>query len=166
MNRPQTREYPDWANTYICKVEGNVMEVLENQATEFPDLINSLAEKGDYAYAPGKWTIKELVGHIIDTERILVYRMMSFARGEKASLPGFEEDDYVASANFKDRSMFSFSEEFALLRKANLFFIKSLTERELNIIGTASGRQISVRAIVWVLAGHIVHHKMIINERY
>lgn len=166
MNRPQMREYPDWANTYISKVEENVMEVLENQATAFPNLINSLAEKGDYAYAPGKWIIKELIGHIIDTERILVYRMLSFARGEKASLPGFEEDDYVASAHFKDRSMFSFSEEFTLLRKANLFLIKSLTERELDIIGMASERQISVRAIVWVLAGHIIHHKQIIKERY
>ncbi|NQX55538.1 DinB family protein [Pedobacter panaciterrae] len=166
MNRPQTHEYPAWAETYIKLVGEDVIELLEKQAIEFPDFINSLIEKADYAYAPGKWTIKELIGHIIDTERVFVYRLMCFARGEQHALPGFEEDDYVANAHFSDRSLLSLSEEFAHLRKSNLYLIKSFTERELNRSGTASERQITVRAILFVMAGHIMHHVGIIKERY
>jgi len=166
MNRPQTQEYPEWGNTYIRLVEGDVIEILTKQATEFAEFINSLVEKADYAYAPGKWTIKELIGHIVDTERILVFRLLSFARGEKVALPGFEEDDYVAAANFQDRSLFSFAEEFTLLRKANLYLINSLNEDELNVIGNANGKQMSVRSLVYILAGHIIHHTNVIKERY
>ncbi|MES2829055.1 MAG: DinB family protein [Bacteroidota bacterium] len=166
MNRPQTHEYPAWGETYIKLVEGDVIEILERQVKEFPDFINSLTDKADYAYAEGKWTIKELVGHIIDTERILVYRLTCFARNEQQHLPGFEEDDYVANAHFSDRSLLSFSEEFGLLRQANLFLIKSLTERDLDNMGTASDRTISVRAIVYILAGHIMHHAAVIKDRY
>ena len=92
--------------------------------------------------------------------------MLSFARGEKAALPGFEEDDYVAAAHFKDRSLFSFGEEFTLLRKANLYLINSLNEDELNVIGNANGKQMSVRSLVYILAGHIIHHTNVIKERY
>lgn len=166
MNRPQTHEYPVWAETYIKLVGDDVMAQLEKQSTEFPDFINSLIEKADYAYAPGKWTIKELIGHIIDSERVFVYRVMCFARGEQHALPGFEEDDYVANAHFSDRSLLSLSEEFALLRKSNLYLFKSLTEKELNRSGTASERQITVRAILFVAAGHIMHHVGIIKQRY
>lgn len=166
MNRPQTQEYPEWGNTYIRLVEGDVIEILTKQATEFAEFINSLVEKADYAYALGKWTIKELIGHIVDTERILVFRLLSFARGEKVALPGFEEDDYVAAAHFQDRSLFSFAEEFTLLRKANLYLINSLNEDELNIIGNANGKQMSVRSLVYILAGHIIHHTNVIKERY
>lgn len=167
MNRPQTHEYPAWAETYIKLIDGDdILNILERQATEFPGLISDLIEKADYAYAPGKWTIKELAGHIVDTERILVYRLTCFARGEHQSLPGFEEDDYVAHAHFSDRSLLSLSEEFALLRKANLYLFKSLTEAELGRTGTANDKQITVRALLFVIAGHIMHHVQIIKERY
>jgi len=166
MNRPQTHEYPAWGETYIKLVDGDVIEILERQVTEFTDFINSLVEKADYAYAPGKWTIKEIVGHIIDAERVFAYRMTCFARGEQQPLPGFEENDYVANAHFSDRSLLSLSHEFALLRKANLYLFKSLTEEELNRKGTASGKEITVRAILFVTAGHIMHHTSIIKERY
>ncbi|TDQ09619.1 DinB family protein [Pedobacter metabolipauper] len=169
MNRPQTNEYPAWGETYIKLIDlidGDILDLLERQATEFAEFINSLTEKGDYAYAPGKWTLKELIGHIIDTERILVYRLTCFARAEEQELPGFEEDDYVAAAHFSERSMYSFSEEFALLRKANLYLFRSLKEEELDRSGIASGRKISVRALVFVIAGHLIHHTQIIKERY
>lgn len=166
MNQPQPHEYPEWGKQYISLVEGNVMEILQRQATEFPDFINSLIEKADYAYAPGKWTVKELIGHIIDTERILVFRLLSFARGEKSSFPGFEEDDYVAAAHFQDRSLLSFSDEFTLLRKSNLYLFRSLNETELDRMGSASGREVSVRALLYIIAGHIIHHTRIIKERY
>lgn len=166
MNRPQAHEYPEWGLNYISQVEGDVIEILESQATSFANFLNNLIEKADYAYAPGKWTIKELAGHMVDTERILVYRLLCFSRGEQAVLPGFDEDEYVSKAHFKDRSLFSFSEEFSVLRKANLYLIKSLNEEELDRIGTASGKQISVRSLVYVLAGHVIHHTKIIKERY
>lgn len=166
MNRPQTQEYPEWVNRYISLVEGDVLEILEKQATDFTNFIHNLIEKADYAYAPGKWTLKELVGHMIDTERILVFRLLCFARGEKMQLPGFEEDDYVANAHFKDRSLFSLGEEFALLRKANLYLFNSLNETELSRIGNANGKSISVRALVYMIAGHVIHHTTVIKERY
>lgn len=166
MNLPQTQEYPEWVNKYISLVQGDVIEVLEKQATDFANYMHNLIEKADYAYAEGKWTIKELIGHVIDTERILAYRMLSFARNEKAALPGFDEDSYVKNAHFKDRSLFSLSDEFMMLRKANLYLIKSLNEVELNNIGSASGTNISVRALVFMLAGHVIHHQNVIKERY
>jgi hypothetical protein len=166
MNRPQAHEYPVWAEQYISLVEGDVMELLKRQASEFSDFINSLIEKADYAYAPGKWTIKQLIGHIIDTERILVYRLTCFARGENHALPGFEEDDYVANAHFQDRSLLSLSEEFSLLRRANMYLFDSLSEKDLNRSGTASERQITVRALLYVIPGHIIHHTQIIKSRY
>ncbi len=167
MNRPQTHEYPAWAETYIKLIDGNdVINLLERQAIEYPDFIRNLTEKADHAHAPGKWTIKDLAGHIIDTERILVYRLTCFARNEQQPLPGFEEDDYVANAHFSDRSLLSLSEEFSLLRKSNLYLFKSLTEAELEQMGTASNRQITVRALLFVIAGHIMHHVQIIKQRY
>ncbi|RYG15435.1 MAG: DinB family protein [Chitinophagaceae bacterium] len=166
MNRPQTEDYPEWYKGYINLVDGDVVQMLDEQATTFPNFINELVEKGDYAYAPGKWTIKEMVGHIIDTERIMVFRLTSFARNEKANLNSFDEDAYVLNAHFKDRSLFSLGEEFSLLRRANMFLIKSLTEEELNRAGHSNNQSITVRALVFILAGHVKHHSNIINERY
>ncbi len=166
MNPPQTHEYPEWGQNYINQVDGDIVAILQDQATSFPNCIKNLIEKGDYAYAPGKWTIKELVGHIIDTERIMMYRLLCFARGEAASLPGFEEDDYVANAHFKDSNLFNMAEEFSLMRKSNMYLINSFNEEELNRLGLANGKQMSVRAIIYVIAGHIIHHTKIINERY
>ncbi|WP_316750219.1 DinB family protein [Pedobacter gandavensis] len=167
MNRPQTHEYPAWAETYISKISGDdILGILTEQAVEFPDFLNNLIEKADYAYAPGKWTIKEMAGHIIDTERILVYRLTCFARAEQHALAGFDEDDYVTNAHFKDRSLLSLSEEFSLLRRANLYLFNSLNEHELDRSGTASERQISVRALLFVIAGHLIHHVGVIEERY
>lgn len=166
MNQPQPSEYPEWAENYIRLVEGDVLNVLERQASEFPDFINSLVEKADFAYAPGKWTIKQLIGHMIDTERILVYRILCFARGEQASLPGFDEDAYVDAAHFSDRTLHSLAEEFALLRKSNLFLFRSLEEAELSRGGIASGLPITVKALRWVVAGHVIHHSKLIKDRY
>lgn len=166
MNQPQPNEYSGHVKNYISLVSGDVIELLQRQATEFPEMINSLAEKADCAYAPGKWTIKEVVGHVIDTERIFVYRMTAFARAEQAALPGFEQDGYVANASFSNRSLLSLTEEFTLLRKANLYFFRALSEEELDRSGTASDRSISVRAILFATAGHLIHHTQIIKERY
>lgn len=166
MNPPQIQDYPQWYKGYIDLVDGDVLQILETQAKNFAAFVQQHADKADYAYAPGKWTIKEMFGHIIDTERIMVFRLTSFARAEKSALPGFNEDDYVTNAHFKDRSLASLCEEFVLLRKSNMYLINSLNEEELNRSGNANGNLISVRALVFILAGHVMHHKNVIIERY
>lgn len=161
MNQPP-KQYAD----YPALVSGDVIELLQRQATEFPEFLNAITHKADYAYAPGKWTVKEMAGHIIDTERILIYRLTAIARGEKQAIPGFDEDAYVINARFKDRSLLSFSEEFSLMRKSNLYLFRSLTPEELERTGIASGKEISAGRLRLTIAGHLIHHISIIKERY
>lgn len=162
MNPLQPKQYAD----YPALVTGDVIEIMQRQATEFPDFLNSIADKADHSYAPGKWTIKEMAGHIIDTERILVYRLTAIIRGEQSALPGFDEDNYVVKAHFSDRSLLSFAEEFNALRTANLYLFSSLNEDELKRTGIASGKEISAHRLVLTIAGHLIHHIQIIKERY
>jgi len=162
MNPLQPKVYAD----YPSLVQGDVLEILEYQATEFPDFLKSIDHKADYAYAEGKWTLKEMAGHIIDTERILVYRLTAVIRGEQSALPGFDEDEYVLQAHFADRNLLSFAEEFSLMRKANLYLFRSINDRELNRTGFASGKEITARRLLLTVAGHLIHHIHIIQERY
>ena len=166
MNRPQPNEYPVWGETYISKVDREIFETLTEQVETVPDLFIRNADKENYAYAENKWTLKEMLGHIIDTERILVYRLTCFARNETQALPGFDEDAYVFNARFAERSLQDLAEEFAALRKANLYLFKSLNEEELNRKGIASGREINVKSILYIVAGHIIQHVSILKERY
>jgi len=166
MNRPQPNEYPAWGETYISKVNGDIFEILNEQITSVPALFRMNADKANYAYTVGKWTLKEMLGHIIDTERILVYRLTCFARNEQQSLPGFDEDDYVLNARFSERDLEDLIEEFISLRKANLYLFSSLNEEELNRKGIASGREINVKSILFIVAGHIIHHVSILKDRY
>lgn len=167
MNRPLPNEYPAWGETYISKVNGDVIQILEEQITSTPKLFLDNKHKADFAYANDKWSLKEMLGHIIDTERILVYRITCFARNDKQELPSFEEDDYVANARFNERDLEDLAQEFADLRKANIRLFKSLNEEELNRKGNmAINRQATVRAMLFIVAGHINHHIQVLKERY
>ena len=167
MNRPQPEEYPVFYKGYIDTVSENVLAELEHQIEAFPAFLRGLTEdKGSFAYAEGKWTIKELIGHVIDTERIMAYRTLRIARNDSTPLAGFEENDYVANAHFADRSVDSLAEEFAQLRRANMHLFKSLNETELGRTGISNGKSISVKALVYIIAGHLNHHRRIIEERY
>ncbi|WP_293311634.1 DinB family protein [Pedobacter sp. UBA5917] len=166
MNRPQPNEYPIWGETYISKVDREIFEILNDQVESLPALFRRNADKADYAYAEGKWTLKEMLGHIIDAERVFAYRITCFARNEQQHLPGFEEDDYVENARFGQRELEDLIEEFAALRKANLYLFNSLNEEELNRKGIASGREINVKSILFIVGGHIMHHVSILKERY
>lgn len=167
MNPPQLNEYAPFYAGYIQAVGDDVFGLLENQVTDFTALLKSIpAEKADYAYAEGKWTIKELIGHVIDTERIMTYRITCVARNDKTSLPGFEENGYVINAHFADRTIDSFAEEFNLLRRSNLILYKSFNEDELSRLGNANGHPISARALLFIIAGHLNHHINILKERY
>src|SRR6476620_6189783 len=132
MKRPKADEYAAFYGKYIDTVSDNVIAELEHQANSFTTFLKGLTQdKASYAYAEGKWTIKELVGHIIDTERIMAYRLLTIARNDQTPLPGFEEDDYVLNAHFADRTLDSLAEEFAIVRKANMYLVKSLNEDEI-----------------------------------
>ncbi len=167
MNRPTAEEHPPYFKKYIDTVSDNVAGELEYQITSFTRFLKTISEeKSCFAYAEGKWTIKELVGHMIDTERIMAYRILRFSRNDQTPLSGFDENEFVAHAHFNDRTLNSLAEEFALVREANMFLIKSLNETELNRTGSASGNSISVKALIYILAGHVNHHRAIIEERY
>lgn len=167
MNRPLPEEYSPYYQVYIDTVNDNVLAELDHQINSLPSFLRGLPEhKGSFSYAEGKWTIKELAGHVIDTERIMAYRILRIARNDKTPLASFDENNYVANAHFADRTMDSLAEEFALLRKANMQLIKTLNETELSRTGIASTMTISVRALIYILAGHVNHHRRIIEERY
>lgn len=167
MNRPQPKEHDAYFSAYIDTVDDNVIGELEYQATSFPKFLSSISnEKAGFAYADGKWTIKQLTGHVIDTERIMAYRTLRIARNDVTPLAGFDENQYVANARFNDFNLHHLAEEFAAVRRSNVFLIKSLNETELDRVGSASNKAISVRALVFVMAGHVNHHRRIIEERY
>jgi uncharacterized damage-inducible protein DinB len=166
-NRPQPNEYVPYQLTYVNLVgDEPILDILENLQESTFSFFNGLdAEKADYAYADSKWTIKEVLGHIIDAERTFAYRVLAFSRGQK-ELPGFDENEYVAKANFKSQLFKDLIDEFRLLREVNLYLFKSLTAEQLLMTGIASGSVVTVRAILYLIAGHEMHHLNIIKERY
>lgn len=168
MNRPEPNEYADYYKNYVSKIgEIDVMRELVSQADELRSLLVSLPEeKGTYAYSAGKWTIKELLSHLIDGERIFAYRMLRISRGDETPIEGFEQDGYVENSNANNRLFADLLEEFDLQRRANLLLIGNLDEAATLRMGTASGFPVSVRALVYISAGHVKHHLDILKDRY
>ena len=168
MRKPFATEHPVYYQKYIDLINSpDIIKELDNQVMDFQELITDITEeKENYSYAPGKWTPKEVIGHIIDTERIMAYRALCFARKDKASLPGFDENDYVKNANFSKRSLNSLAQEFALIRESNIALFKVFDEETLNEMGIANGNNVSVRAIIFMIAGHAQHHINVIKSKY
>jgi hypothetical protein len=166
--RPKPGDCSDYYNNYVKLVEGeDIIKALYEQNKITQDILNSFSEhKGNYRYADGKWTVKEVVGHLIDTERVFAYRALCIARGDKKSLPGFEQDDYVNEGNFNRRELFDLNYEFRLLRESNLLLFKSFSPEMLRRKGFANESSISVLAILFIIAGHEKHHMNILKERY
>lgn len=167
IHKPQPDEYVSFHNTYISKVpDGDVIALLEQLKDDTYNLFYNLSgEKANYAYASGKWTLKQVLGHMIDTERTFAYRLLCFSRNN-AELPGFDQDTYVNNGNFESRSIQSLAEEFRVTRESDLYMIAALTDEQLNRRGMASGNSLSVRAIVYIMAGHELHHLGIVKEKY
>lgn len=161
-------EFNPYYNTYVSKIAGDsVVEVLDAQAGELRSIISPLPEeKGTYAYDPGKWTIKELLSHLIDGERIFAYRILRISRGDQTPIEGFEQDDYITASNANGRSFAELLDEFELQRRSNMLMIRNIGEAASQRVGTASGSTVSVRALVYILAGHVTHHLQILGERY
>jgi uncharacterized damage-inducible protein DinB len=168
MNRPEKGEYAEYYERYVSLVEENdIVAVLENQQTELLDIFEQITEeKSLFAYAEGKWSIKELIGHLTDGERIFAYRALRISRADKTPIEGFEQDGYIENSNFNNTKLSELTEELILTRKSNLIFFKNLTEEAWLRTGTASENPVSVRALAFIIAGHIRHHLKILNERY
>jgi hypothetical protein len=168
MNRPEKNEFADYYHTYITHVpDGDIASILERQIDKTVQDLEGLGEeRAMQRYAPGKWTIKEVVGHLIDAERMFAYRALCFSRNEKKHLPSFEQNDYVENANFNDHSLQDLLEEFRLLRSSNVALFRSFSDEMMMRTGMASGFKFTVRAIAHVIAGHELHHRNVIKERY
>jgi len=121
---------------------------------------------GSFRYAPGKWTVKEVLGHVTDTERIFTYRALRIARGDQTPLASFEQDDYVKNGGFGERTLASLAEEFALVRAASIALFRSFSEEAWSRRGIASQKEVSVRGLAFITAGHQIHHRLILEERY
>lgn len=168
IHLPAAGTYAPYFDTYISKVKGqDPIQLLKSQILDFKALLSEVPdEHEEFRYAPGKWSVKEVVGHIIDCERVFAYRAMSIARGEQANLPGFEEDDYVRVANFDRRSLYDLAHDFGFVRESTISLFKSFSEEDLDRIGKANGNPVCPRAIIYMIAGHHIHHEQVLRERY
>jgi uncharacterized damage-inducible protein DinB len=166
--RPSVKDYAPYYKGYIDKIKGDdINYILHEQLTSISDFFKNVSEeKGNYAYAEGKWSVKEVLGHMIDTERVFAYRALCIARGEKQSLPSIEQDDYVKEGSFNKRGLKDLVNEITLVRKANLVLFDSFSEKELNRRGIASNNEVTVRALLFIIAGHAMHHITILREKY
>lgn len=165
--RPTEEEYAPYYKEYIAIVDGDVWSLLREQAISFPGFIRNIpAGREQYAYAPEKWTLKEVIGHVLDTERIMAYRLLRIARKDRTPLAGFDEKSYVANARTGERSLERLAGEFNSIRESNLYLFEALNEEELGYTGQASGYGVSVRALLYIIAGHLQHHKRVIEKRY
>ncbi|WP_207513099.1 DinB family protein [Longitalea luteola] len=168
MLRKSEITVPDFYKTYINALqEEELQEALANNTRRFRKLLKQIPHnKINYAYAEGKWTIKELLQHIIDAERVFIYRALTFARRDPAPLPGFDENNWAITAKAPKRKWNELVEEFKLLRNANEIFLNSLDNDQLLQTGSANNSTISVAGLAFVCAGHVAHHMRIIRERY
>lgn len=166
--RPLAQEFPAYYARYIALVPGDeVMPILSAQREEIAALGTSLDDdRGRYRYADGKWSIKEVIGHLVDSERIFATRALCIARGETQSLPGFDENAYVDAALFDERPLTSLLAEWSALREANLALFASFATDDVARLGIANGNPISPRAILWIIAGHTAHHVAVLRDRY
>ena len=168
MKRPEATEHAEYYAKYIVKVLGtDLLGVLESERARMAQLFAGRPERdGNFAYAPGKWTVKETLGHIADTERIFTYRALRIGRDDKTPLPGFEQDDFVRNGGFAGRTLADLAEEFSAVRAASIALFRSFGEEVWSRRGVASQKEVTVRALGFMTAGHQIHHRMILEERY
>jgi hypothetical protein len=167
FGRPQAGEYNPYYDRYISLVRSDdIVGLLEKQAPETVALFKSFSAKADFRYAAGKWTVKEMLGHVNDTERIMTYRALRVARGDKTPMAGFEQDDYVRDGNFGQRTLADLIEEFTDVRKATVSFFRHVDAEAGARHGIANNDAISVRALAYIIVGHELHHRRVLKEKY
>jgi DinB superfamily len=165
---PQPGEYAPYFERYISLIEsGDILSTLDQQRRQTMLLLSGKTEEqGDFRYAPGKWSTKEVLGHVCDTERIFAYRALCIARGEASPLPGFEQDDYVRNGPFSKRTLADWIEDFISVRRATISLFRNLDEAAWMRRGVASNNAVTVRALAYTIAGHEVHHRRVLEEKY
>jgi len=168
MPRPDLARVPEYFHKYINQVEGDdLLKVLQKQTRSFSKFLDEIPKsKRDYRYAEDKWTIKEVVQHIIDAERVFAYRALSFARKDSTPLPSFDENVYAANAKVENRKWKDLVKEFETVRESTLILFQSFDDEQMDASGTASGKSVYVMGIGYVIAGHANHHINITRERY
>ena len=168
IGRPAATEHAPYYEKYVSLVpEGDIVSTLTQQAAPTLSLLNGVPEaKANSRYAPDKWSIKEVVGHLIDSERVFAYRALRFARNDSTPLAGFEQDDYVTNAAFSEVSLTDLAAEFEYLRRATVYMFKSLAADAWLRTGSANGTGVSVRALAHIIAGHELHHLSVLRSRY
>ena len=168
MKRPAADEFLPYYTHYVSLVgEGDVIGILESQIKDTLALLRGIPDSGGtFRYAPGKWSVNEVVGHLIDAERIFSNRALRFARGDKTPIPGFEQDDYVKGGNFDAYPLSELAAEFEAVRKDTCLLYRHMSEEATTRRGTANGAEISVRALAYITAGHETHHRGVIAEKY
>jgi uncharacterized damage-inducible protein DinB len=166
--RPEENEYAPYYAGYIALVPGDdVVAALESQRLHTMQMLSARSEReGNFRYGADKWSVKEVLGHMADAERVFTYRAMRIGRGDQTPLPGFEQDDYVKNGGFGDRKLADLAEEFAAIRGASIALFRSMNDAAWTRRGTASGKEVSVRALAFMTAGHELHHHRILQERY
>jgi hypothetical protein len=168
VGRPQNSEYGAYFERYISLVPGDdAVAALESQRESTLQLLGTVTEeRSNFRYEPGKWSIKELVGHVIDTERIFAYRALRFARNDRTELPGFDQDTFAANANYHNLTLAQIANEFDAVRRSTLALFSQLDDAAWSRRGIANKNEASVRALAFVMAGHERHHVEILKTRY
>ena len=168
LSAPDASEYAPYFAKYVTLVAGtDVIAALEDQPRETVSLLSSLSEEqGDFRYATDKWSVKEVLGHLIDCERVFTYRALRFARHDETPLASIEQDDYVRYSGCAERHLADLIEEFVSLRRATIWLFRSLSPDAWTRRGTASGNPVTVRALAYITAGHELHHRRILQEKY
>ena len=166
--RPETNEYAAYYEKYVSLVpDADITGTLARQNEETLALLRTVTEeRAGFRYEPGKWSIKQVVGHLMDAERIFAYRALAIARGERQALPGMEQDEYMAHADFDARTLADLTEEFAHVRRSNVLMLRGLDAEAWQRRGVASDNEVTVRAIAYIIAGHEAHHVQILRARY
>ena len=166
--RPTSTEHAPEFSEYVTLVpEGDIIETLEQQIESSLSLLRTISpDKANFRYTPDKWSVKQLLGHMIDAERIISYRALCFARNDQTPLPGYEQNDYVRNADFDSRNLAEMAEEFATVRRATIQLFRPLNETEWLRHGKANENDVSVRALAYIIAGHELHHMGVLRSRY
>jgi hypothetical protein len=166
--RPQPGEYAPYYDRYISLVKGeDILDTLDQQRRQTILLLSGRNdEDGDFRYAPDKWSAKEVIGHVCDTERIFAYRALRIARADATPMEGFEQDDYVRNGPFAQRPLANLVEDFIAVRRATLSLLRNLDEAAWSRRGIANKNEVTVRALAYTIAGHELHHRRILEEKY
>jgi hypothetical protein len=169
ISMPNANEYAPYYGRYIepASARGDVLAALPKQIDEINSALGNLSdEQALFRDAPNEWTIKEVMGHMNDVERVFAYRLLCISRNDQTPLPGFEQDDYVRESGFNEYPIADLVNEFEFLRRANILAIKNMSTESTLRLGTASGNPVSSRALIYILVGHVEHHMASPHEKY